>query len=30
MATEMHAFSAALKPPEAHAAFQAFLGAGKK
>jgi enoyl-CoA hydratase/carnithine racemase len=30
MAAERHAFSAALKSPEAHAAFQAFLGAGKK
>src|SRR3984957_5435845 len=30
MAAEMHAFSAALKSPEAHAAFQAFLGAGRK
>jgi enoyl-CoA hydratase/carnithine racemase len=29
MAEEMHAFSAALKSPEAHAAFQAFL-AGRK
>ena len=28
MAAEMHAFSAALKSPEAHAAFQAFLGGG--
>ena len=26
MAEEMHAFSAALKCPEAHAAFQAFFG----
>jgi enoyl-CoA hydratase/carnithine racemase len=30
MAEEMHAFSAALKSPEAHAAFQAFLSAGRK
>ena len=30
MAAEMHAFSAALKSPEAHAAFQAFLTAPKK
>ena len=30
MAAEMHAFSAALKSPEAHAAFQAFLGPGRK
>jgi len=30
MAEEMHAFSAALKSPQAHAAFQAFLSAGKK
>jgi enoyl-CoA hydratase/carnithine racemase len=30
MAAEMHAFSAALKSPEAHAAFQAFLSAGRK
>jgi enoyl-CoA hydratase/carnithine racemase len=30
MAAEMHAFSAALKSPEAHAAFQAFLAAGRK
>lgn len=30
MAAEMHAFSAALKSPEAHAAFQAFLTGGKK
>jgi enoyl-CoA hydratase/carnithine racemase len=30
MATEMHAFSAALKSPEAHAAFQAFLSGVKK
>ena len=30
MAAEMHAFSAALKSPEAHAAFQAFLTAGRK
>lgn len=30
MAEEMHAFSAALKSPEAHAAFQAFLGGGRK
>jgi enoyl-CoA hydratase/carnithine racemase len=30
MAAERHAFSAALKSPEAHAAFQAFLSAGKK
>jgi hypothetical protein len=26
----MHAFSAALKSPEAHAAFQSFLSAGRK
>jgi hypothetical protein len=26
----MHAFSAALKSPEAHAAFQGFLTAGRK
>jgi hypothetical protein len=26
----MHAFSAALKSPEAHAAFQAFLSAPRK
>jgi enoyl-CoA hydratase/carnithine racemase len=30
MAAERHAFSAALKSPEAHAAFQAFLSAGRK
>ena len=30
MAAERHAFSAALKSPEAHAAFQAFLAAGRK
>jgi enoyl-CoA hydratase/carnithine racemase len=30
MAAESHAFSAALKSPEAHAAFQAFLSAGRK
>ena len=30
MAAVMHAFSAALKSPEAHAAFQAFLSAGRK
>jgi enoyl-CoA hydratase/carnithine racemase len=30
MAVERHAFSAALKSPEAHAAFQAFLSAGRK
>jgi enoyl-CoA hydratase/carnithine racemase len=30
MAEEMHAFSAALKSPEAHAAFQAFLAGGRK
>jgi enoyl-CoA hydratase/carnithine racemase len=30
MAAETHAFSAALKSPEAHAAFQAFLSGGKK
>jgi hypothetical protein len=30
MAAEMHAFSAALKSPEAHAAFQAFLTGGRK
>ena len=30
MAEEMHAFSAALKSPEAHAAFQAFLSAPRK
>jgi enoyl-CoA hydratase/carnithine racemase len=30
MAEEMHAFGAALKSPEAHAAFQAFLSAGRK
>jgi hypothetical protein len=30
MAAEMHAFGAALKSPEAHAAFQAFLAAGRK
>jgi len=30
MAEEMHAFSGALKSPQAHAAFQAFLSAGKK
>jgi enoyl-CoA hydratase/carnithine racemase len=30
MAEEMHAFSAALKSPEAHAAFQAFLSGGRK
>src|SRR5580692_8257093 len=30
MAAEMHAFSAALKSPEAHAAFQAFLSAPRK
>jgi enoyl-CoA hydratase/carnithine racemase len=30
MAEETHAFSAALKSPEAHAAFQAFLSAGRK
>ncbi len=30
MAEETHAFSAALKSPEAHAAFQAFLSGGKK
>ena len=29
MAEEMHAFSAALKSPEAHAAFQAFLSGGR-
>ena len=29
MAAEMHAFSAALKSPEAHAAFQAFLSPGR-
>ena len=30
MAAEMHAFSAALKSPEAHAAFQAFLSPKEK
>ena len=30
MAAETHAFSAALKSPEAHAAFQAFLAARRK
>ena len=30
MAEEMHAFSAALKSPEAHAAFQAFLAGGRR
>ena len=30
MAEEMHAFSAALKSAEAHAAFQAFLSAGRE
>jgi enoyl-CoA hydratase/carnithine racemase len=30
MAAETHAFSAALKSPEAHAAFQAFLAGGRK
>jgi hypothetical protein len=30
MAAESHAFSAALKSPEARAAFQAFLAAGRK
>jgi enoyl-CoA hydratase/carnithine racemase len=30
MAAEMHAFSTALKSPEAHAAFQAFLSPAKK
>jgi enoyl-CoA hydratase/carnithine racemase len=30
MAAERHAFSAALKSPEAHAAFQAFLSTGRK
>jgi enoyl-CoA hydratase/carnithine racemase len=30
MAEEMHGFSAALKSPEAHAAFQAFLSATRK
>jgi len=30
MAAETHAFSAALKSPEAHAAFQAFLARGSK
>ena len=30
MAEETHAFSAALKSPEAHAAFQAFLSAPRK
>jgi enoyl-CoA hydratase/carnithine racemase len=30
MAEEMHAFSAALKSPEAHAAFQAFLSAPRR
>jgi len=30
MTEEMHAFSAALKSPQAHAAFQAFLSAGRK
>lgn len=30
MAEEMHAFSAALKSPQAHAAFQAFLSAERK
>jgi enoyl-CoA hydratase/carnithine racemase len=30
MAEEMHTFSAALKSPEAHAAFQAFLSATRK
>ena len=30
MAAERHAFSAALKSPEAHAAFQAFLSARRK
>jgi enoyl-CoA hydratase/carnithine racemase len=30
MAEESHAFSAALKSPEAHAAFQAFLSGGRK
>src|SRR5271155_3408846 len=30
MAAEMHAFTAALKSPEAHAAFQAFLSGGRK
>ena len=30
MTAEMRAFSAALKSPEAHAAFQAFLSGGRK
>jgi hypothetical protein len=30
MAEEMHAFSAALKSAEAHAAFQTFLSAPRK
>jgi hypothetical protein len=30
MAEDMHAFSAALKSPEAHAAFQAFLSARRR
>jgi enoyl-CoA hydratase/carnithine racemase len=30
MAAEMHAFSAALKSPEAHAAFQAFLSSERR
>lgn len=30
MAEEMHAFSAALASPEAHAAFEAFLAGGRK
>ena len=30
MAAEMHAFSAAIKSPEAHAAFQAFLSPARK
>jgi enoyl-CoA hydratase/carnithine racemase len=30
MAAETHAFSAALKSPQAHAAFQAFLSGGRK
>ena len=30
MAEETHAFSAALASPEAHAAFRAFLSAGRK
>jgi hypothetical protein len=30
MAEEMHAFSATLRPPAAHAAFQAFLSTARK